>query len=64
LQRGIDLSKPNRVRKIIMLPFLVFPLLIGLCLSCTGKKITFKQKALNAPFHLPIYRLDICNKKT
>jgi hypothetical protein len=35
---GIDVSKPNRVRTIIMLPFVAYVFFIGWCLSWANQK--------------------------
>ncbi len=35
---GTNVSKPNRIKRVIILPFVVFTFLIGWCLSWTGEK--------------------------
>ena len=43
---GTNVSKPNRIKRIIILPFVVFTFLIGWCLSWTGeKKLQIKNPA-------------------
>jgi Tfp pilus assembly protein PilO len=49
--RGIDMSKPNRVRTIIMLPFVAFVFFIGWCLSWTNQKKQIHTKSHNKKYN-------------